>query len=159
MSKLAELENFLLNENSTERKNYEDNILSGRSARPEEEFISRHLGRDFWKELGYADSEIGDQHRAGDRGFVEIALTVDGKKIAVECKKPFDKMKDQIMVRPLRGDDPDEIQDQIKPYLANYDYVIFTNGFFWYFYSKTSCYLWETIKDHKRGNKTILSLS
>ena len=32
MSKLAELENFLLNENSTERKNYEDNILSGKSA-------------------------------------------------------------------------------------------------------------------------------
>ena len=57
MSKLTELENFLLNENSTERKNYEDNLLSGKSRRPEEEFITRHLGRDFWKELGYDDSE------------------------------------------------------------------------------------------------------
>ena len=153
MSKLTELENFLLNENSNERKIYEDNILSGKSRRPEEEFITRHLGRDFWKELGYDDSELGFQEKAGDRGFVEIALTVDGKKIAVECKKPFDKMKDQIMVRHLKGEDPDEIKDQIKPYLANFDYVIFTNGFFWYFYSKTSCYMWETIKDNKKEIK------
>ena len=77
MSKLTELENFLLNENSMERKNYEDNLLSGKSGRPEEEFVARHLGRDFWKELGYDDSEIGTQEKAGDRGFVEILLTVD----------------------------------------------------------------------------------
>ena len=99
MSKLAELENFLLNENSTERKNYEDNILSGKSRRPEEEFITRHLGRDFWKELGYDDSELGFQEKAGDRGFVEIALTVDGKKIAVECKKPFGIIPNPSIVR------------------------------------------------------------
>ena len=103
MSKLTELENFLLNENSMERKNYEANLLSGKSGRPEEEFISRHLGTDFWKELGYDDFELGIQERAGDRGFVEIALTVDGKKIAVECKQPFDKMKNQLMVRHLNG--------------------------------------------------------
>ena len=149
MSKLTELENFLLNENSMERKNYEANLLSGKSGRPEEEFISRHLGTDFWKELGYDDFELGIQERAGDRGFVEIALTVDGKKIAVECKQPFDKMKDQLMVRHLNGEDHDELKNQIGRYLTNFDYVIFTNGFFWYFYSKTSYLIWDHIRDEK----------
>ena len=66
MSKLTELENFLLNENSTERKNYEDNLLSGKSGRPEEEFVARHLGRDFWKELGYDDFELGTQETSNN---------------------------------------------------------------------------------------------
>ena len=53
--KVNSLKKFLLDSDSVESKNYINNLLAGLSGRPEDEFIARHLGRDFWKELGYDD--------------------------------------------------------------------------------------------------------
>ncbi len=153
-TKVEKLKKFLLDENSEEYRIYADFILGGLSRRPEDEFIDRHLGHDFWRELGFNDSELGSEHSAGHGAMrVEISLMVDGKKIAVEVKKPYAKIRDRIFPNSLNGNDPEELKDQIGPYLSTHDYVIFTNGHDWYFYSKTSYLAWDTIGTNSQSVK------
>ena len=148
--KLSELKNFLLDKNSNEYLDYESFLLSGQARRPEDEFIDRHLSRDFWRSLGFDGSEIRAQQLAGQRGFVERGLNIEGKKIAVEVKKPYAKNRDRVYAHVIDGDDTTEMETQIGPYLSNHDFVIYTNGHSWYFYSKTSYLVWH----HFQGNRT-----
>ena len=152
--KIEKLKKFLLDESSEEYVIYANFILQGLSRRPEDEFIDRHLGHDFWRELGFDESEIGSEHSAGHGAMrVEISLMVDEQKIAVECKKPYAKNGDRIYPHPLDGDDPDELRQQIGPYLSTHDYVIFTNGHDWYFYSRASYLAWNTIGSNSQSVK------
>jgi len=144
--KLKQLQNFLTDPNSEESKNYISSFLSGKLARPEEAFVNDFLSRDFWSELGYSINEAHFQANAGISGRVEWSLEFDGKKIAVECKKPYNKKKEKEVINELKGDDTNELDDQIVQYLDTHDFIIYTNGFHWYFYSKLSYRTWATKK-------------
>jgi len=151
--KLKSLKNFLTDNESKESQNYISSLLSGKFARPEEAFIDEFLSSDFWKEMGYQGSERIPQGHAGVRGFVEHSLEVDRKKIAVECKQPYDVTKDgNAIPNELDGSDISELKNQIVPYLLSHDFIIYTNGFYWYFYSRESYRAWLINKD-KKDNK------
>ena len=150
--KLKSLKNFLTNPDSKESQNYISSLLSGKFARPEDAFIDEFLSSDFWKEMGYQGSERIPQGHAGVRGYVEHSLDIDGKKIAVECKQPYDVTKDgEAIPNELDGSDITELKNQIEPYLLSHDFIIYTNGFFWYFYSRESYSIWARNKDKKEN--------
>jgi len=150
--KLKQLQNFLTVPNSEESKNYIDDILSGETDRPEDLFVNNFLSRDFWKEIGYSINEIKHEGHAGISGRVEITLKIEDKKIAVECKRPYLVKKGKEVKNNLDGSDRSELEDQIGNYLKTHDFIIFTNGFHWYFYSRESYRAWSQYKDRK-GNK------
>lgn len=149
--KLKQLENFLLNPDSDESKNYINDLLTKETARPEDLFVQKFLSVDFWKELGYSDNEIKIEETAGTKGRVEIALHVEGKRIAVECKRPYLVKKGEAVENELDGNDILELKDQISEYLISHSFVVFTNGFYWYFYSRESYSIWLRNKDNKNS--------
>jgi len=151
-SKLQSLHNFLLISNSEESKNYISDLLSGETSRPEELFVQKFLNVDFWKELGFSDSELKFERPAGVSGRVEWTLKVDGKMIAIECKRPYFVKKNKEVKNELDGNDIDELKDQIGQYLLSHDFIIFTNGFHWFFYSRESYRAWLQ-KGSKKGNE------
>ncbi|HXW12850.1 MAG TPA: hypothetical protein VD694_08825 [Nitrososphaeraceae archaeon] len=132
------MKNFLTDGNSEESRNYVSDILSGHTTRPEDLFVQKFLGVDFWKELGFKDKEIKIEYPAGVGGRVEITLKVDNEKIAVECKKPYIIKGKEVFKNVLDGEDINELQSQIGEYLYTHSFIIFTNGFYWYFYSRES---------------------
>jgi hypothetical protein len=140
--KLEQLRNFLLDNDSEESRNYISDLLSGSTNRPEDLFVQKFLSVDFWKELGFADSEIKIESAAGAGGRVEITLHVDGQKIAVECKRPYILKNNQATKHELNGEDIKELDTQISQYLLSHAFIIFTNGFHWYFYSRESYRSW-----------------
>lgn len=140
--KLKQLKNFLTDPNSGESKNYINDLLSGSTRRPEEQFVQKFLNVDFWKELGFADHEIKIEGPAGVSGRVEITLQIENQKIAVECKKPYLQKGRKIVKNFLDGEDIKELEDQIGNYLLSHSFIIFTNGFHWYFYSRESYKSW-----------------
>ena len=150
--KLQSLKNFLTNPNSEESKNYISDLLTGETSRPEELFVQKFLNVDFWKELGYDDKELKFERYAGVSGRVEWTLKIDGKLIAIECKRPYFVKKDKEIKNELDGNDIDELKEQIGPYLLSHQFIIFTNGFHWYFYSRESYRAWLNNKD-KKNNK------
>lgn len=150
--KLKQLRNFLTDENSEEARNYISDLLSGETKRPEDLFVQKFLSVDLWKELGFADNEIKIEYPAGVSGRVEITLHVKGEKIAVECKKPFVVKKNQPFKHMLDGSDIKELENQISRYLLSHSFIIFTNGFHWYFYSRESYRAWLIGKDKKESD-------
>jgi len=150
--KLKQLENFLIDPESEESKNYISSLLAGKFARPEEAFVDEFLSSDFWKEMGYQGAERIPEGHAGVRGRVEHSLEVDEKKIAVECKQPYTIKHDEAIVNKLDGNDETELKEQIEPYLLSHEFIIYTNGFFWYFYSRESYRTW-LINKKKKDNK------
>ena len=149
--KLKQLKNFLLNPDSDESKNYINDLLTKETARPEDLFVQKFLSVDFWKELGYSDNEIKIEETAGTKGRVEIALHVEGKRIAFECKRPYLVKKGEAVKNELDGNDILELKDQISEYLISHSFVVFTNGFYWYFYSRESYSIWLRNKDKKNS--------
>jgi len=147
--KLRQLENFLTKPESDESRNYISDILSGATARPEDLFVQKFLSVDFWKELGFSDNEIKIEYPAGAGGRVEITLLVEGQKIAIECKRPYLVKNGEIIKHELNGDDILELKDQISQYLLSHSFVVFTNGFHWYFYSRESYSVWSANKNKK----------
>jgi len=150
--KLLQLENFLTKPESEESQNYISSLLAGKFARPEEAFVDEFLSSDFWKEMGYRGAERIPEGHAGVRGRVEHSLEVDDKKIAVECKQPYTIKHDEAIVNKLDGNDETELKEQIEPYLLSHEFIIYTNGFFWYFYSRESYRAW-LINKKKKDNK------
>jgi len=150
--KLQQLENFLLKPESEESKNYISTLLEGKLGRPEEAFVNEFLNKDFWKELGYAGDEVIIERIAGIKGRVELSLDFDGKKIGVECKRPYNIKKEKEVINELKGDDINELEDQLGQYLDTHDFIIFTNGFYWFFYSRESHRAWQAYKN-KKDNK------
>jgi len=150
--KLQQLENFLLKPESEESKNYISALLEGKFGRPEEAFVNEFLNKDFWKELGFSGDEAIIERRAGIKGRVEFSLDFDGKKIGVECKKPYEVKNQKEVINELKGDDINELKDQLGKYLTTHDFVIYTNGFHWFFYSTESHRAWLSNKD-KKDNK------
>lgn len=140
--KLVQLENFLLKPESDESKNYIADLLSGGTSRPEDLFVQKFLSVDFWKEMGFSDNEIKVEYPAGAGGRVEITLYVEGQKIAVECKRPYIIKNNEIIKHNLNGNDITELKDQISQYLLSHSFIIFTNGFHWFFYSRESYRAW-----------------
>lgn len=140
--KLQQLENFLTKPDSDESKNYISDLLSGGTARPEDLFVQKFLSVDFWKELGFFDSEIKIEYPTGAGGRVEITLLVEGQKIAIECKRPYLVKDEEVVKNELNGDDILELKDQISKYLLSHSFVVFTNGFHWFFYSRESYSIW-----------------
>lgn len=151
-SKLKQLENFLTKPESEESKNYISDLLEGETTRPEELFVQKFLNVEFWKELGYLDSELKFERPAGVSGRVEWTLKIDDKMIAIECKRPYFVRKDKEVRNELDGNDIDELKDQIGPYLLSHPFIVFTNGFHWFFYSRESYRAWLTNRD-KKDNK------
>jgi len=100
------------------------------------------LNSDFWKEMGYSKDEAFFEAPANIKGRVEWSLEIEGKKIAIECKKPYLLKKDKEVIHQLDGNDIEELEDQLGPYLSTHDYIIYTNGFHWYFYSQISYRAW-----------------
>jgi hypothetical protein len=151
--KLQRLKNFLINPESDESQNYVSDLLGGVLARPEEAFVHKFLDDPFWVELGYdEDTELPFESNAGIGGRVEGTLRFEGIKIAVECKKPYELKKKKFeTINPLDGDDVKELKEQIGPYLQTHDYVIFTNGFFWFFYSRESYRAWLEYGNRKEN--------
>lgn len=147
--KLLGLKNFLTNSNSEESINYISDLLSGETARPEELFVQKFLNAEFWKELGYLDSELKFERPAGVHGRVEWTLKIDDKLIAIECKRPYFIKNEKEVKNELDGNDIDELKDQIGPYLLSHPFIIFTNGFHWYFYSRESYRAWLINKNKK----------
>jgi len=152
--KLQQLENFLRIPESEESKNYISDLLEGETSRPEELFVQKFLNVEFWKELGYDDSELKFERPAGVSGRVEWTLKFDGKVIAIECKRPYFVKKGREVKNELDGNDIDELKDQIGPYLLSHQFIIFTNGFHWYFYSRESYRAWLSNKDKKDNELT-----
>jgi len=153
--KLQRLKNFLTNPESDESKNYVSDLLGGKLARPEETFVHKFFDDSFWEELGYSiDSEVKFEDRAGINGRVEGALHFDGKKIAIECKKPYVQNKGIESIYKLNGDDIKELEEQLGPYLQTHDFVIYTNGFCWFFYSRESYRAWLENKDKRENSLT-----
>jgi len=150
--KLQQLENFLLKPESEESKNYISALLEGKFGRPEEAFVNEFLNKDFWKELGFSGDEAIIERVAGIKGRVEFSLDFDGKKIGVECKKPYEIKKQKEVINELKGDDINELEDQLEKYLRTHDFIIYTNGFHWFFYSTESHRAWLSNKD-KKDNK------
>jgi len=144
--RLKQLKNFLMDPNSEESKSYISKLLSRKLTRPEETFVHEILNADFWKEMGYSKDEANFEAPADVKGRVEWSLEIDGKKIAVECKKPYLLKKDKEVIHQLDGSDIDELEDQLGRYLSTHDYIIYTNGFHWYFYSQLSYRAWSTKK-------------
>ena len=103
--KIIQLENFLLNPESTECQNYVSDLLEGETNRPEELFVQKFLNVEFWKQLGFNDSELKFERHAGVGGRVEWTLKVDGKVIAIECKRPFLIKNDKEVINELDGND------------------------------------------------------
>ncbi len=141
-TKLTQLQKFLTDPDSEESRNYISDILSGETNRPEDLFVQKFLSVDFWKELGFKDSEIKIEYPAGTTGRVEITLKVDEHKIAIECKKPYFIRSDKVSKNVLNGEDINELKNQIGEYLLSHSFIIFTNGFHWYFYSRQSYVSW-----------------
>ena len=150
--KVQRLKNFLTVPESAESKNYISDLLGGVLARPEEAFVHKFLDDPFWVELGYdEDTELPFESNAGIGGRVEGTLRFEGKKIAIECKKPYKTTKKGVEnINELNGNDVKEIEEQIGPYLQTHDYVIFTNGFFWFFYSRESYRSWLEYRNKKK---------
>jgi len=140
--KLQQLRNFLLDGDSEESKNYISDLLSGGTKRPEDLFVQKFLGVDLWKELGFADNEIKIEYPAGAGGRVEITLQVEGQKIAIECKRPFVIKNNEAAKHELDGEDTKELENQISQYLLSHAFIIYTNGFHWFFYSRDSYRSW-----------------
>lgn len=147
--KISQLESFLLNPKSSECQNYISDLLEGQTNRPEELFVQKFLNVEFWKQLGFNDSELKFERQAGVGGRVEWTLNIDGKLIAVECKRPFLVKNDKELINELDGNDIHELKEQIGPYLLTHQFIIYTNGFFWYFYSRESYRAWFINKDKK----------
>lgn len=140
--KLQQLENFLTKHDSNESKNYISDLLGGGTARPEDLFVQKFLSVDFWNEMGFSDNEIKIEYPAGPGGRVEITLHVEGQKIAIECKKPYIIKNEQPVVNKLDGEDIRELKEQISQYLLSHSFIVYTNGFHWYFYSRESYRAW-----------------
>lgn len=158
--KLEALKNFCLDENSNERKMYVEHILNNKTNRPEQLFISKFLSNDFWKELGYIDNEIHIESEAGDKsGRIEYTLNIGGKKIGIECKKPFNVKNDVVMPNILDGIPADKNNNQIKEYLFDHDIIIYTNGLYWYFYTKSSYKEWRNLKKSMLAKPYFLHLT
>ena len=149
--KLQQLKNFLTDPSSDESKNYINDLISGGTARPEDLFVQKFLSVDFWNELGFSDDEIKVEGPAGGSGRVEIALIVDDQKIAIECKRPYFVKNGQAVKNDLDGDDIKELKDQISQYLLSHSFIVFTNGFHWYFYSRESYSIWLTNRSKKEN--------
>ncbi|NQV39915.1 MAG: N-6 DNA methylase [Nitrosopumilus sp.] len=147
---LQNLKEFLLDQNSEVSKDYITKLLSGKLKRPEETFVHTILNDAFWEERGYSINERNFEAPAGGNGRVEGSLEFYGKKIAIECKKPYEVRKDKEEINELDGNDIHELKDQIGEYLITHDFIIFTNGFHWYFYSKESYRIWLINKDSKK---------
>lgn len=150
--KLKQLENFLINPDSEESKNYISSLLAGKLKRPEEAFVNEFLSKEFWNELGYSREETNFEAPAGVTGRVEWSLEFENKKIAIECKKPYLIKNGREVKHNLDGNDIHELEDQISRYLLSHYYIIFTNGFHWYFYSRESYAAWLSGRK-KKGNK------
>ncbi|HJU13638.1 MAG TPA: N-6 DNA methylase [Candidatus Nitrosotalea sp.] len=151
--KLQQLENFLTKPDSDESKNYTNDLLFGGTARPEYLFVQKFLSVDFWREMGFSDHEIQIESPAGVGGRVEITLAFDDQKIAIECKKPYVIQNGQTIVHKLQGADQVELKEQILPYLLSHSFIIFTNGFHWFFYSRESYRAW--LLAQKKKDDTI----
>ncbi len=144
--KLNQLKNFLMVPNSEESTSYISKLLGGKLTRPEETFVHEILNSDFWKEMGYSKDEAFFEAPANIKGRVEWSLEIEGKKIAVECKKPYLVKRGKEVIHQLDGNDIEELEDQLGPYLSTHDYIIYTNGFHWYFYSQISYRAWVSKK-------------
>lgn len=153
-SKIFSLQEFLTNPDSEESKNYISDLLSGETNRPEELFVQKFLNVEFWKELGFDDNELKFERSAGITGRVEWTLKIEDKLIAIECKRPYFVNKNKEVKNELDGNDIDELKDQIGPYLLSHPFIIFTNGFHWYFYSRESYRIWLNNKDKKNNKLT-----
>ena len=147
--KIQNLKNFLTDLNSEESQNYINDLISKETVRPEELFVGKFLNAEFWKEVGFSDKEIKIEGRAGVKGRVEIGLHIEDRKIAVECKKPYYLKNGEAVRSELDGNDIFELEDQISQYLLSHHFVIFTNGFHWFFYSQESYAIWQSNKNKK----------
>jgi len=150
--KLKQLEEFLMDPNSEASRDYISDLLGGKLTRPEETFVQKFINDAFWEEMGYAPDERKFEAPAGIGGRVEWSLEFDNKKLAIECKKPYNTKNEREIINDLRGDDINELKDQLGPYLATHDFIIYTNGFHWYFYSRESYRAWLT-NQNKKDNK------
>ena len=149
--KLQQLENFLTRPESEESKNYINDMITKETARTEDLFVHKFLNYDFWREMGFSDKETKIEDTAGTKGRVEIAFHIEGQKIAVECKRPYLLKKGEAVINELDGNDILELKTQISDYLISHSFVVFTNGFHWFFYSRESYSLWLRNKDKKNN--------
>ena len=145
--RLQKLENFLLHSETIESTTYVADLLAGNLKRPEETFVQKILNDSFWEEMGYSEKERKFEAPAGISGRVEWSLEFEEKKIAIECKRPYKIQKEREEIHQLDGNDIDELENQLGRYLEDHDYIIFTNGFYWFFYSQVSYRTWKHNKD------------
>jgi hypothetical protein len=146
--RLQKLENFLTKPESIESTSYISDLLSKKLKRPEETFVQKILNDSFWEEMGFSETERKFEAPAGITGRVEWSLQFEDRKIAIECKTPYKiNSKNQEEIHQLNGNDVHELENQLGRYLEDHDYIIFTNGFFWFFYSQTSYRTWKYNKD------------
>ena len=146
---LKRLEDFLTKPDSEVSKNYIADLLSGKLARPEESFVHSILNQSFWEDMGFSINETHFEKPAGTGGRVEWSLEIEGKKIAVECKKPYIIKNEKETINNIDGTDIKELKDQLGDYLVTHDFIIYTNGFHWYFYSRESYRSWVLFKNKK----------
>ena len=109
--------------------------------------MQKILNDSFWEEMGYSEKERKFEAPAGISGRVEWSLEFEEKKIAIECKRPYKIQKEREEIHQLDGNDIDELENQLGRYLEDHDYIIFTNGFYWFFYSQASYRTWKHNKD------------
>jgi type I restriction-modification system DNA methylase subunit len=83
---------------------------------------------------------FGEVHQPQVRtrsGVPDYAIIKESYEIAIEVKSPFSRRSGKLQRTTLQ---PQNHSDQVKAYLEEegYDYVILTNAYTWYFFSRSS---------------------